>query len=108
MARLIAFLFTTVPAMFSYLLAQYARKYTTAVAALLAFGSMLLIFIGCINVILQAVLAMIVLPAWLTTPIGMFVPSNFAIAVSAMVSGRICKKAWDMGKKKVELITYSN
>lgn len=108
MARLIAFLFTTIPALFSAFFAFYARKYTTAVAGLLAFAAMLVIFVSCINLILQSVLALIVIPAWLTVSVGMFIPSNFAVVLSAMVSGRICRAAWEYGQKKTDLVVKAN
>lgn len=108
MAKLIAFLFTTIPALFSAFFAFYARKYTTAIAGLLAMGAMLVIFISCINVILQTVIAAIAVPAWLLVPIGMFMPSNFALVMSAMVSGRICRAAYDFGQKKTDLIVKAN
>lgn len=108
MTKLIAFLFTTIPALFSAFFAFYARKYTTAVAGLLAFGAMLVIFVSCINLILQTVIALIVVPSWLTVSIGMFVPGNFAVVLSAMVSGRICRAAWDYGQKKTDIVVKAN
>lgn len=108
MAKLVAFLFTTIPALFGVFFQYYARKYTTAIAGIMAFGAMLVIFISCINLILQSVLTLIVIPAWLTTPIGMFIPSNFALVLSAMVSGRICRAAFDYGNKKTDLVVKAN
>lgn len=108
MTKLVIFLFSTLPALFSAFFAFYARKYTTAVAALFAFGAMLVIFISCINLILQSVIALIVVPAWLLTPIGMFIPGNFSVVLAAMVSGKICRAAFDYGNKKAELVTIAN
>ena len=108
MTALLTFLFTTLPAIFSAFLAYYARKYTTVVAALLASVAMLAIFISCINVILQSVIALLVVPAWLLTALGMFIPANFSVVLAAIVSGRICRAAWDFGKVKLDLIAKSN
>lgn len=108
MTKLIVFLFSTIPALFSAFFAFYARKYTTAVAGLLAFGAILVIFISCINVILQSVLSLIVVPAWLLTPIGMFIPGNFGVVLAAMVSGKICRAAFDYGNKKTELVVNAS
>ncbi|MDP3671720.1 MAG: hypothetical protein Q8R69_18765 [Telluria sp.] len=108
MTKLLAFLFTTIPALFTAFFAFYSRKYTTAIAGLLATGAMLVIFISCINVILQTVLAVLVIPAWLLTPIGMFIPANFSLVLAAMVSGRICRAAYDYGNKKTDLIVKAN
>jgi len=108
MVKLLAFLFTTMPALFTAFFAIYARKYTTVVAALLASAAMLVIFISCINVILQSVLALLVIPAWLLTAIGMFIPANFGVVMAAMVSGRICRAAYDYGNRKVGIIALAN
>lgn len=108
MVKLVAFLFTTVPALFYAMLAFHSRKYTTAVAGLLALGGMLLIFVGCINVILQAVLAYLVIPAWLLTSIGMFIPTNFSVILAAMVSGKVCRAAYDYGRHKTDLVVKAN
>lgn len=108
MTKLVIFLFSTLPALFSAFFAFYARKYTTAVAGILAFGAMLVIFISCINLILQSVLALIVIPAWLLTPIGMFMPGNFSVVLAAMVSGKICRAAFDYGNKKTDIVVKAN
>ena len=107
-AKLVLFLFTTLPALFSALFAFYARKYTTAIAGLLAFASMLAIFISCINVILQSVISLLAFPSWLLSAVGMFIPSNFAVVLAAIVSGKICRAAFDYGVKKTDLIVKAN
>ena len=108
MAKLIAFLFTTIPALFSAFFAYYARKHTTAIAGLMAFAAMLVIFVSCINVILQSILALIVIPAWLLNMFGMFIPGNFSVILAAMVSGRICRAAFDYGRAKTDLVVKAN
>lgn len=108
MAKLIAFLFTTIPALASAFFAFYARKYTTAIAGLLTFGTILLIFISCVNAIMQYILTLAWLPAWLLTPIGVFIPSNFAMVLGAVVSGRVCRAAFDYGVKKTDLVVKAH
>ena len=108
MIKLITFLFTTIPALFTAFFAFYARKYTTAIAGLMALAAMLVIFISCINLILQTVINLIVVPAWLLTAIGMFIPSNFSVVLAAVVSGKICRAAFDYGQKKTDLIVKAN
>lgn len=108
MAKLIAFLFTTIPALFSVFFAYYSRKYTTVVAGLMAFAAMLVIFVSCINLILKTILGLIAIPAWLLTFFGMFVPGNFSVILAAMVSGRICRAAFDYGRAKTDLVVKAN
>jgi len=38
----------------------------------------------------------------------MFVPGNFALVLAGIVSGKICRAAYDLGRKKTELIVYGN
>jgi hypothetical protein len=106
--KLVTFLFTTIPALFSAFFVFYSRKYTTAVAGLLAMAAILVIFISCIQVILQSVLALLVVPAWLLTSIGMFIPTNFTVVLAAIVSGKICRAAFDFGNKKTDLVVKAN
>lgn len=108
MTKLITFLFTGIPALFSAFFAFYARKHTTAIAGLLAFASMLVIFISCINLILQTVINLIVVPAWILTALGMFIPANFSVVLAAIISGRICRAAFDWGVKKTDLVVKAN
>lgn len=108
MGKLLVFLFTTIPTLFGLFMASYARKYTTVVAGLLAFAAMLVIFVSCISLILQSVLSLIVIPTWAITSIGMFIPANFVVVLSAMVSGRICRAAFDYGNKKTDLVVKAS
>jgi hypothetical protein len=108
MLKLITFLTTTIPAIFSAFFAYFLRKHTTAVAGVLAFGAITLIFISCINLILQTAIGLIAVPAWLLTAIGMFIPSNFAAVWAAVVSGKICRAAYDYGVKKTDIIVKAN
>ncbi len=108
MVKLVGFIFTTVPALFAAFFAFYGRKYTTAVAGLMALGAMLVIFISCINLILQSVINLIAVPAWLLTALGMFIPTNFGVVLAAIVSGKICRAAFDYGQKKNDLLIKAN
>jgi len=108
MAKLLLFFTSTIPALFAAFFAFYSRKYTTAIAGLFALGAMLLIFISCINLILNTVINLIVLPSWLLTAIGMFIPGNFAMVLAAVVSGKICRAAYAFGVKKTDLVVKAN
>jgi hypothetical protein len=108
MLKLITFFSTTIPALFSAFFAYFLRKHSTAVAGLMAFAAITLIFISCINVIVTYVISLVWIPAWLLTPIGMFVPANFSLVLGAVVSGRICRAAYDYGVKKTDIIVKAN
>jgi len=108
MTKLIAFFVSTIPALFAAFFSFYSRKYTTAVAGLFALAAMLAIFISCINLILQTVLNVLVMPLWISTAVGMFIPGNFAVVLSAIVSGKICRAAFDYGQKKTDLVVKAS
>ncbi|SFA98652.1 hypothetical protein SAMN04515620_1118 [Collimonas sp. OK607] len=108
MLKILTFLFATVPALFSAFFAYFVRKHTTAVAGILAMGALLVIFISCINVILQTVIGLLVIPAWLLNFIGMFIPGDFSVVLAAMVSGKICRAAFAYGVKKTDLVVKAN
>lgn len=104
MIKLITFFTTGVPALITMLFSYFGRKYSVAVAGLLTLGAMLLVFISCINFLLQSLLGLLVVPAWLLTGVGMFIPGNFAVVLSTLVSARICRAAYDYGWKKTNLV----
>jgi hypothetical protein len=104
MIKLLTFLFTTIPALFSAFFALYARKWGTAIGGLAAFSAITLIFISCINAIVVYVISLAWIPTWLLIPIGMFIPGNFAAVLGAVVSGKLCRAAYDYGVKKTDMI----
>lgn len=108
MVKLLAFFTSTIPALIAAFFAFYSRKYTTAVAGLLTIAAMMVIFISCINLILSTVINLIIMPGWLLTAFGMFVPSNFAVVWAAVVSGKICRAAYDYGRQKTDLVVKAN
>jgi len=108
MIKLLAFLFQGIPLIAASLFAQFSRKYSVAVTALIVFASLTAIFVACINALLQVCIGLIVLPGWLGNAIGMFVPGNFAAVLGAMVSANICRNAYRFSVDKVKLITYAN
>jgi len=40
--------------------------------------------------------------------IGMFVPGNFALVIAGIVSGKLCRAAYDLGRKKTDIVVYGN
>lgn len=114
MTKLLAFLFTTLPALFTAGFAFYGRKYTTAMAGLLATSLMLTIFVTCINLILTSVLSLggsgsiSSPPGWVANSIGMFIPSNFSAVLSAIISAYICRAAYDYFNQKADMVVKAN
>lgn len=108
MIKLITVLVTGIPALFAMMVAHLGRKFSTITATFLAMGLLLTTFISCINLLLQSVVSLLAIPAWLAVPVGMFVPANFAVVLSTLVSARICRAAYDWMSKKAELIAIAN
>jgi len=113
MIKLIAGLYGGITAMIAAIFAIATRKAGTVVGGLAAFAALTVIFIACINALVITMIGYIdaawgVLAAWLLVPVGMFIPSNFAMVIAGMVSGKICRAAYDLGRKKTDIIVYGN
>lgn len=113
MIKLITGIYAGVTSMIAAIFAIASRKAGTVAGGLAAFAWLTIIFIACINALVQSVIGMITTAqaavwAWLLTPIGMFIPSNFALVMSAIISGKICRAAYDLGRKKTDIIVYGN
>ena len=102
------FLGTFVSSLFTQLLILFGRKYTIGVATILAYLSITFVFIACIKTLVAAVLAAMVIPSWVYTPIAVFIPSNFISCVSAIISGEICTKAYRMTLTKIQMMNSAN
>lgn len=113
MIKLIAGLWSGITAMIAAIFAIAGRKAGTVTAGLATFAALLVIFIACINALVVTAIGWIeaaagAVAAWLLVPVGMFVPGNFGLVLAGIVSGKICRAAFDLGKKKTELIVYGN
>lgn len=108
MLKLVAIFTTGIPALFAMIVAHFGRKFTTITSTFIAMGLMLVVFISCINLILQSVLNFIAIPNWILVPLGMFIPVNFAAILSAIVSAKICRAAYDFMSKKVDIAAKAN
>ena len=106
------FLITTLGGMFSGLFAQFlllfGRKYSVATASVLAYIAATLAMIVCLKGIILTIIASIVMPEWLITGIAWIIPSNFIQLFSLIMSGRICRAAYDSATIKVSLIASSS
>jgi hypothetical protein len=108
MIKLVTVLVTGIPAVISAILAFIARKLGTAAGSIAAFVIITTGMILCLNAILQTVLAMMVVPSWLANSVGLFIPVDFAACLSAIVSSKICRAAYEMAKFKITAINNAN
>lgn len=113
MIKLIAGLYGGITAMIAAIFAIASRKAGTVTAGLVTLAALVVIFIACINALVQSMIGAIgaaeaALSAWLLTFIGMFIPGNTALCLATLVSAKICRAAYDLGRKKTDIIVYGN
>lgn len=98
--------------MFTNLFAQFVllfgRKYGVALASTLAFVAATITMIICLKGLILTVIAGLTLPAWILTSLAWIVPSNFIALWSTIMSGRICRAAYDAATYKIGLIAKSS
>lgn len=113
MLKLISGLYAGVTAMIAAIFAIASRKAGTVAAGLATLAALVVIFIACINALVQSMVSAIgaaeaVLSGWLLTFIGMFVPGNTALCLATIVSAKVCRAAYDLGRKKTDIVVYGN
>lgn len=108
MVKLLTFLFSGIPAIVAALITFITRKVGVAAGTIASFVIITAGLILCINAILQTVLGMLAIPGWIANAVGMFIPINFAACLSAIVSSRICRAAYDIAKFKIIAINTAN
>lgn len=102
MIQLLTLLGGSLTAIISAVIALLGRKWATAASAIGLFVVMTAAMIACINTILAAAVAFLVMPGWLASAVGMFVPSGFAACVGAIVSAKTCRAAYDLAMAKAD------
>jgi hypothetical protein len=107
MLQVLAALVLGIPALVGSVVAFLARKITTVTGTILGFVVMTTAFIACINSILSSILAIITLPLW-ASGVGLFIPFDFTAVLAAVVSGRICRAAYDLAIMKLNAINNAS
>jgi Family of unknown function (DUF5455) len=93
---------------FAFFMLMFGRKYTVAIASVLAFVATTVALIVCLKTIILSVVALSVIPSWIATTLAWFIPSNFISVTSSILSGRICRTAYEMSVKKIDLVTKAS
>lgn len=108
MLKLIQLFTAGIPAIIAAVLAFITRKVGVAAGSIASFVIITTGLILCINAILQTVLGLLALPPWVANAVGMFIPIDFAACLSAIVSSRICRAAYEMAKFKITAINNAS
>lgn len=87
---------------------MFGRKFTVATASVLAMLATTTAMIFALKSILGVLTAAIIIPSWIASAIAMFIPSNFINVVSMILSGKVCKEAYNLIQVKIDLITKAN
>jgi len=108
MTKLIAVLVGGIPAIIAAFLAFLTRKVGVAGATIASFILLTTAMIACINSILQSVLAILVMPPWIATGVGMFMPGIFTTCLAAIISAKTCRVAYNIAMWKIQAINNAN
>lgn len=103
MVKLLTFLFGVAGSLFELAGLSLARKALVAAAGVSALLVLVGLFAFCINEILGTVLSLLNPPAWIANAVGMFIPPSFGLVLSAIVSAKICRAAYDLSRTKIGL-----
>jgi len=108
MLKLLTMIAGFVVSVFSFFVALLSRKAIVVAAVIAAFLVAVLAFLAAINAVISSLSAMIVIPDWVSSYIGMFVPSNYAGVLSLILAAHTIKAAYNLAKEKIALIGQSN
>jgi len=82
----------------------FTRKVVMVATSIASFVFLTAAFIVCLKYILLTALTLVVVPPWLVTSLGMFVPFNFIAILSSIISAQSCRWAYDKAIDKIKLI----
>ena len=97
-------------AMVAAMFAIASRKAGTVTAGLATLVALTVVFVACINALLQMAVGAVTAAEgmWAARFIAWFVPVNAAFCAATIVSARICRAAYDLGRKKTDIVVYGN
>ncbi|MFJ2989655.1 DUF5455 family protein [Collimonas sp. NPDC087041] len=104
MLKLITLLVSAIPAIIAAIISMIGRKLGTAGASIASFVVVTAALIAGINTILQGVLSYVAIPPFIANSVGLFIPTDWVACVTAVVTSRICRAAYDMAVQKIKLI----
>lgn len=84
------------------------RKAVVAFSVVVAFVACVTAFLACMKILISAIVALAVMPLWIQSWIGMFIPSNYGGVIAAIMSAKTCRAAYDLAVEKVKMIGQSS
>lgn len=92
----------------AWLASSITRKAVVVFSVIVAFVAVVAAFLACMKILVAAITAMLVMPVWLESWVGMFIPSNYAGVISLIFSAKTCRAAYELAKEKIKLIGQSS
>jgi hypothetical protein len=103
MVKLITLLVAGIPAIIAAVLASLGRKWVTVAGTIALMVALTGVFVAAINGIVAGLAGAMTAPGWIANSIGMFVPSNFGLVLSSIISAHIARAAYDFAMDKAHV-----
>lgn len=84
------------------------RKFTVATSAIIAYLAATTLMVACLKRISSSLIDNLHVPPFLEHQLSWVLPSNFNAVTSAIITGFICRAAYDFATKKIEIVTSAN
>lgn len=92
------------PVLTAWVVSFFTRKIMVVGITISSFLMLTAAFLVCIKKMVTIVLALAVMPAWITSAVGMFLPYNLAIILANILSAQSCRWAYDKAIDKIKMI----
>jgi len=88
----------------TWIVGFFGRKLFMVTSSIASFIFLTAAFIVCIKYLLTTLLALAVMPAWVSVAVGTFIPHNFSAILASIMSAQSCRWAYDKALDKIKLI----
>jgi hypothetical protein len=95
-------------AIFTALIAFFGRKVTVLLVIIPAFLLLTAGLMVSIKAGISSLLALAIIPPWISFSLGLFMPSNFSLILATVLGVQAAKWAYDIAVSKLVLIASSN
>lgn len=96
------------PTLTAWFVTFFTRKIAVASSMVAAFVLLSAAFIVCIKHMIGIVLALAIMPTWVSGAVGMFIPFNFSVVLANILSAQSCRWAYDKAMEKIRLINSAS
>ncbi len=86
----------------------FGRKLLVVTTSIATFIFLTAALIVCIKHLVLTLLALAILPAWVSAGIGVFLPGNFATVLSTIIGAKSCRWAYDKAMEKMRLVNSAS